>query len=96
MKNPFVKQDNSVMVVSIALGSVAAGAAAYLFLTEKGAGIRNQMTDKLGWLGKLFAKNEQANEHDTSYLEKPRKAPKTNKNELLHHEVINEQPDITN
>lgn len=89
MKNPFVKQNNNALAISVALGSVAAGAAAYLFLTEKGSGIRQRISG-------LFAKKEEVNEHATDYMQKPRKHRKTDREELLHHAIIPEQPHITN
>ncbi|WP_448697523.1 hypothetical protein ACFGVR_12625 [Mucilaginibacter sp. AW1-3] len=96
MKNPFVKQNNGAVAISIALGSVAAGAAAYLFLTERGTGIRGQLAEQFGRLSNLFSKSEPADEHPATYLEKPHKTPKTDRNELLHHKAIQEQPNITN
>jgi len=47
MKNPFVKQDHTFLIASIAVGSLAAGAAAYLFLTESGAETREKLFGKI-------------------------------------------------
>ncbi|OCX54401.1 hypothetical protein BEL04_09120 [Mucilaginibacter sp. PPCGB 2223] len=97
MKNPFVKQhNNGALVAAIALGSVAASATAYLFLTERGSGIRGRIAERFGKLGNMFSKKAaEVHEEPAAYLKKSRKAPKTDREELLHHEVINEHPDLT-
>jgi len=76
------------MAVSIAIGSVAAGAAGYLFLTKSGADLRQRIS---GW----FSKNEPDNIDHTAYLKEYHKAPKSDINELLHHGPISGQPPIT-
>ncbi|QEC79455.1 hypothetical protein [Mucilaginibacter ginsenosidivorax] len=44
MKNPFVKkQDHTFLIASIAVGALAAGAVAYLFLTDDGADNRKKL-----------------------------------------------------
>lgn len=93
MKNPFEKKsDNTVLIASIAIGSVAAGAAAYLFSTEKGASIRRKIADVVtGW----FTKAEEVVEDHTAYLKKPMKARKTDLHEILEHGPITEQTGIT-
>ena len=91
MKNPFAKENNSALMISVAVGSAIAGAAAYLFLTENGSNTRRSITDRLAG---LFAKNEPVDEHKNDYLKKPHKAPKTDREELQHHEIINEQPGL--
>jgi hypothetical protein len=47
MKNPFVKQDNTALIVAIAAGAVTAGAIAYLYLTESGAQARENIFHKI-------------------------------------------------
>ncbi|HTI61462.1 hypothetical protein [Mucilaginibacter sp.] len=91
MKNPFAKENNGPLIVSVAVGSAIAGAAAYLFLTEDGSNTRRSIADRFAG---LFAKKEPVAEHKTDYLKKPHKAPKTDKEELLHHGIINEQPGV--
>ena len=96
MKNPFVKQDNSALIVAVAIGTVAAGAAGYLILSKRGAGIRKQISAQLDKLRALITGPEPVNEHAMDYLKPKKKAPKTDKNELLHHEVIAEHPQFNN
>ncbi len=44
MKNPFAKkQDHTFLIASIAIGALAAGAVAYLFLTDDGADNRKKL-----------------------------------------------------
>ena len=47
MKNPFVKDDNTVLIAAIALGTIAAGALTYLFLTNSGADVRKKLKRKI-------------------------------------------------
>lgn len=47
MKNPFVKQDKTGLIVAIAAGSLIAGLAAYLFLTESGSEVISSIKHKL-------------------------------------------------
>jgi len=80
MKNLFVKHDNTALIASLAIGSVAAGAAAYLFMTERGSNMRQSLMERLG-----FMRNEPISENDnhTDYLKKPHKQPKTDRDELM-------------
>ncbi len=93
MKNLFVKRNNhTVLIASLALGTAAVGAAAYFLMSEKGINWRQQMMDRLG-----FGQAETEEEVDhTAYLQKPHKAAKTNRDDLLHHGTINEQPNLVN
>ena len=47
MKNPFKKQDHSGLIAVIAIGSIAACAVAYLYLTESGKSARKGVMKKL-------------------------------------------------
>lgn len=47
MKNPFVKEDNTGILVAAAIGTVAAGALAYLYLTESGNKICTSIKQQL-------------------------------------------------
>lgn len=47
MKNPLKKEDHTELIVAIAIGAVAAGALAYLFLTEGGGKLRGSLKHKL-------------------------------------------------
>jgi gas vesicle protein len=53
MKNPFKKSDHTVIIAGIAIASVAAGALAYLFLSESGEETRKSLKKKI----KEIAKN---------------------------------------
>ena len=93
MKNPFVKHNNNTaLIASLAVGTAAVGAAAYFFMTEKGSNWRQQMMNRFG-----FGQNQAEEEVDhTAYLKKPHKSAKTDRDELLHHGTINEQPNLVN
>ncbi len=94
MKNPFVKHNNTALIASLALGTAAVGAAAYFLISEKGSNWRQQIMERFG-----FAQNNQAEPQEvdhTAYLKKPHKATKTDRNDLLHHGTINEQPNLVN
>jgi gas vesicle protein len=43
MKNPFVKQDHTLLIASIAIGALAASAITYLYLTDSGAAAREEI-----------------------------------------------------
>lgn len=47
MKNPFKKEDHTGLIVAVAVGAVAAGGLAYLFLTESGSETRDAVRHKL-------------------------------------------------
>lgn len=46
MKNPFAQENNNGLIVAVLLGSIAAGALAYLFLTDNGATARGKLKKK--------------------------------------------------
>ena len=56
MKNPFKKSDHTVLIAGIAIASVAAGALAYLFLSDSGNETRKSLKKKI----KEIAKNTAA------------------------------------
>jgi gas vesicle protein len=47
MKNPFVKQNNTALIALGITGAAAAGAIAYLYLTESGSNTRNKLSDSV-------------------------------------------------
>jgi len=53
MKNPFKKNNHTALIGAIVIGSVAAGAIAFLFLTEIGNDARKSLKKKI----KSFAKD---------------------------------------
>lgn len=79
MKKLFAKHDNTALIASLAIGSVAAGAAAYLFMTEKGSQMRQSLMERFG-----FMRSEPVNDDShTDYTKKPHKQPKTDRDELI-------------
>jgi gas vesicle protein len=93
MKNPFEKNDHKVLIAGIVIGSLAAGAAAYLLLTETGSEVRRQLRGHLGRLRDTFV-GAQAEDETTDatppYLQHKGKAPKTDREKLKKHEIIPE------
>ncbi|TSJ44425.1 hypothetical protein FO440_09670 [Mucilaginibacter corticis] len=53
MKNPFEKENHTTLIVAVSVLAVAAGAAAFLFLTDKGEDTRKSLKKKI----KKIAKN---------------------------------------
>ncbi len=53
MKNPFERQNHTILFATIAVSTLAAGAIAFLFLTEKGGDTRKSLKKKI----KKIAKN---------------------------------------
>jgi hypothetical protein len=47
MKNPFEKDNRTTLIVAAAIVSIAAGAVAFLFLTEKGGDTRKSLKKKI-------------------------------------------------
>ncbi len=92
MKNPFEKNDHKVLIAGIVIGTVAAGAAAYLFLTETGSQVRQQLTGHFGRMRDAFL-GKQPEEPQTdpqAYLQHQTKAPKTDRTPLLKHEILHD------
>lgn len=52
MKNPFKKEGHTTLIVAATLASVAAGAVAYLFLTESGKDTRKNLKKKIKAIAK--------------------------------------------
>ncbi len=92
MKNPFKKKSNTLLIAGIAIGAAAASLA-YLFLTESGIAVRQQIA---GYFGKSDDADEDEEEDPQAYLHHPAKAPKTDREALLKNEVLhntgNENP----
>ncbi|HEY9000989.1 MAG TPA: YtxH domain-containing protein [Mucilaginibacter sp.] len=93
MKNPFERNDHRVLIGGVIAGSVIAGAAAYLFLTETGSTIRRDVADRLDRLKQKFFGNgtQPVVEGVPEYMQKPHKAPKTDREELKKNEILHEQ-----
>jgi hypothetical protein len=92
MKNPFERRDNTVLVASVVVGSVAVGAATYFLLTEAGSKIRERFTNQFNSLRTRFAGGGDIEQHahpEAAYIHKRKKSPKTDREALLKHEVIN-------
>ncbi len=91
MKNPFVKDRNNALIAGIIIGSVAAAAITYLFVTEKGTAVREDIADSFARLhDKIFGGNEPEEEedHHQDYLKKPHKTAKTDREALLHDQIL--------
>ena len=48
MKNPFEKNDHRTLIAGVAIGAIAAGAVTYLFLSDTGAQLREQLIGQFG------------------------------------------------
>jgi len=88
MKNPFKKKDKTLLIAGIAIGAAAASLA-YLFLTESGTAVRRQLA---GYFGK-DEDGDQEEPDPQAYLHHPTKAPKTDRDALLKHEVLHNTGD---
>ena len=47
MKNPFERENNTGLIVAVAVGAVAAGALAYLFLTDSGSEVMRSVKHRV-------------------------------------------------
>jgi hypothetical protein len=93
MKNPFEKEDNSVLIASIVIGSVAAAGVTYLLLTETGARVREELAKQVDRLRNLITGAEEPHEeHVIDYIHKRTKAPKSDREAILKHGVITPMP----
>lgn len=91
MKNPFEKNDHKVLIAGILIGSIAAGAAAYLFLTEPGSQVRAQLAGHLGRIRDAFIgaqSAEAANEGTPGTPAHTDKAPKPKREALKKQQVM--------
>ncbi|AMR33440.1 hypothetical protein A0256_19455 [Mucilaginibacter sp. PAMC 26640] len=90
MKNPFVKQDNTLLIAGIAIGAVAAGAVTYILLSDKGEGIRKKISDGFGNLVAKFLGGAKEEEEQAGYdfRKTTPKSPKTDRGALLKDEVL--------
>ena len=93
MKNPFERNDHRILIGGAIAGSVIAGAAIYLFLTETGTSVRRQVSDRLSRMKEsIFGNGSQPMVEATpEYLQKPRKASKTDREALKKNEILHEQ-----
>ena len=93
MKNPFEKNDHRILIGGVIAGSVIAGAAAYLFLTETGTSVRRQVADRLKRLKQsIFDRAaEPIVEKAPEYLQRPHKTPKTDQEALKKNEILHEE-----
>ena len=89
MKNPFQKNDHKLLITGIVIGAAAAGAAAYLFLTEKGTTLRGELREKFS---KLFGGDAEPEmqEDPQAYLHQKNKAPKTDREALKKHAILHD------
>lgn len=82
MKNPFKKKNNTLLIAGIAIGAAAASLA-YLFLTESGTAVRQKLA---GYFDEDESDDEE--EDPQAYMHHPGKAPKTDREALLKHELL--------
>ena len=76
MKNPFVKEDDtSLVIVAVAVGAILAGAIAYLYSKKNGNPFSKKIADVA----------EEGKEHATDYLKKKSHHLKKKKTDL--HEI---------
>ena len=87
MKNPFKKKNNTLLIAGIAIGAAAASLA-YLFLTESGTVVRQQLA---GYFGQDESDDEE--QDPQAYMRHPGKAPKTDREALLKHELLHNTDD---
>ena len=92
MKNPFERNDHRILIGGVIAGSVIAGAAAYLFLTETGGSVRRRIADRMDRLKESIFGNgaEPIVEGVPEYMQKPHKAPKTDRGALKKNEIVHE------
>ncbi len=94
MKNPFEKDDHKVFIAGIIIGSVAVGAAAYLFLTETGGTVRRELAGHFSRIRASFIGGGQETADDPKqYLQNPVKQPKTDREALMKHEIMGGKKD---
>lgn len=93
MKNPFERNDHRILIGGVIAGSVIAGAAAYLFLTETGSSVRRQLAGRFDDLKQSIfgGGSEPIVEAVPEYMQKPHKAPKTNRAALKKNEILHEE-----
>jgi len=87
MRNPLQRNNHTLLVTGIAVGTVAIGAAAYLFLSESGEQFRGRLTSHLdNWFGR---KEKKSPEHATpAYLQHKGAQPKTDREQLQHGDIL--------
>ncbi|MES2376866.1 MAG: hypothetical protein V4553_09820 [Bacteroidota bacterium] len=94
MKNPFEKENHTNLIAGVIIGTAAAGVAAYLMFSGKGAVIRDEICSSFDRIrNTLMGTEPEHDDHAMDYLQKPHKAPKTDREALLKHEIITEHGD---
>ena len=78
MKNPFEKNDHKVLIGGIILGTALAGTAAYLFLTETGASVRQELVGHFSRLRDTFVGGEAEPVSDQQVTPAPQAATTAN------------------
>jgi hypothetical protein len=96
MKNPFEKENHTSLIAGVIIGTAAAGIAAYLMFSGKGATIREEICSSFDRIRNtlLGTPGPEEEDHHLDYLQKPHKAPKTDREALLKHEILTEHGDV--
>ncbi|MGF7078728.1 hypothetical protein [Mucilaginibacter sp. UYCu711] len=95
MKNPFEKENHTSLIAGVIIGTAAAGVAAYLMFSGKGAVIRDEICNSFDRIrNTLMGTAEAANDdHALDYLDTPHKTPKTDREALLKHQILTDHGD---
>lgn len=95
MKNPFEKENHTGLIAGVIIGSAAAGAAAYLIFSGKGAAIRQEICSSFERIRNTLMGTTEPEHHDHTldYLQKPHRAPKTDREALLRHQILTDHGD---
>ena len=91
MRNPFQKNDHRGLIAGLLIGSAVAGAAAYLLFTQDGSELRRELVSQFNKLKASLLGNDDEDEQpepQPEYLQHRHKAPKTDREALLHNEIL--------
>ena len=93
MNNPFEKKDYKTLIAAALLGSVAAGAATYVLLTDEDAELRGELLSRFNKIKDTVfgvAQEQPGAAQQPGYLQHRQKAPKTDREALQHGEILHD------